>query len=131
MREPIHGLAWHPTLQYLVAVAVGPRVLACHTLPEHEAFGEEIDCDPSAPVDQPGIAALPFVADGGITSIAFSSDGLLLAAGGRDGQVRGPRVLQPDGGVMLFLAHITYGWVVKFILGADSRVINRLGTIAA
>lgn len=83
----IAGLAWHPTVHFLVVLAIGPRILACYAQPEQEGFGEEVDCDPLGPATQPGIAALSFSAGGDVTAVAFSQDGLLLAAGSRDGQV--------------------------------------------
>ena len=87
--DPIHSLAWHPILQYLVALAVGPRVLVTYASPDQEGpFGVVTDCDPRDLDGKDGIAAFPFVAAGDVTSIAFSDDGLLLAAGSHDGQVR-------------------------------------------
>ena len=74
-------------MQWLVVVAVGPRLLACHCS-DQQGFGEEVDCDPSASTpDQPGAALLPLEPSADVTSIAFSDDGLLLAVGDAAGSV--------------------------------------------
>lgn len=84
---PIRSLTWHPTVPWLVVIAVRHRLLACHFSPDQEDIEEEIDCDPSAAVDQPGALSLPVEANGPITSVAFSQDGLMLALGMQEGQV--------------------------------------------
>ena len=85
--DTIHSLSWHPTVSYLVVLAVGVRVLACYVTPDQDAFGEEVTFDPLESINQHGVCVLPFTAQDSITTVHFSEDGLLLACGGRDGKV--------------------------------------------
>lgn len=85
--ELIRSLAWHPTTQWLIVIAIRHRMLACHFAPDQEDIEEEVDVDPSADIDQPGALSLPVEAGGPITSLAMSADGHLLAIGAHDGQV--------------------------------------------
>ncbi|KAK9805896.1 hypothetical protein WJX73_002358 [Symbiochloris irregularis] len=127
--EPIRSLTWHPTTQWLVVVAVGRRLLACHFSPDQEDIEEEVDVDPNADIDKPGALSLPVEADGPITSVVFSEDGLLLAIGGHDGQVRLAKLAATDASLDDLLAQLQHTSLVDGQLAVEGEASGSLAWV--